>query len=191
MTDDLEMRFWGDCSNTFGEELKQLVYLDRMGFQSISTWRSPVSFDAGGKSFIDIGGGPCSALLKFENAGRRIVVDPGDYPSWVAHRYAQCKIIFTRGRGEDLLDYFTQLSLPTFDVALIYNCLQHVDSPERIIRNAKTVARELKMFEWIDIPPHDGHPWMLTESLLNEWTGQKGTVEEMNEGGCVGRAWYL
>lgn len=187
MVDDLEMRFWGNCSNTFGEELKQLVYLDRMGFHPSPTWRSPVSFDGGGKSYLDIGGGPCSVLLKFENAPRRAVVDPGDYPSWVATRYAQCSIIYVRSRGEEIGD----LTYPTFDVALIYNCLQHVEDPERIVRNAKTVAKGLKIFEWIDIPPHEGHPWMLTEALLNEWTGRKGTVEEMNESGCVGRAWYL
>jgi hypothetical protein len=187
MTDeDLEMRFWGDCCNTYGEETKQLVYLNRMGFKIAPTWRSPVSFDGDGKSFLDIGGGPCSVLLKFENVGRRIVVDPGNYPDWITKRYQQAGIEHVRLRAEEFKRDWIML-----DCALIYNCLQHVDDPRVIVENAIASSRELKMFEWIDIPPHEGHPHMLTEAMLNAWTGQHGTVEQMNQDGCVGRAWYI
>jgi len=188
-----ELSFWGDCSDTYGEETKQFVYMRKMGFRPTSTWRSPVSFNGMGKSYIDIGGGPCSILLKFINTGRRFVIDPCEYPSWVPHRYANCGILYARGPGEKLDRrarevFFGSLA---FDVAFIYNVLQHVDDPELIIKNALEISKELHMFEWIDIPPHPGHPQMLTAENLERWTGLKGTIEYINENGCVGKAWYV
>jgi hypothetical protein len=46
------------------------------------------------------------------------------------------------------------------------------------------------LFEWIDIPAHDGHPHELTEASLNEWIGQKGNVITLAESGCYGKAYY-
>jgi len=184
---DLEAQFWGDCSNTFAEELKQLVYLREMGFERKPTWRSQYSFDGGGRSFIDIGGGPCSVLLKFTNRKQAVVVDPGAYPPWVASRYAGAHIDLCTVRGEDALDVGG-----FYDVAFIYNCLQHVDDPEQIVKNARAMTRELRMFEWINVPPHDGHPHMLTETALSRWSGRQGVVKRFaGENECYGEAWIL
>ncbi len=184
--DDLESRFWGDCCNSYNEETKQLLYLKLMGFHPTPTWRTPYSFDGGGKSFIDIGGGPTSVLLKFENRKPSLVVDPGDYPSWVNARYGAANIVLLQARAEDLIES------SVFDVALIYNCLQHVDNPEKIIANAKACSKQLKMFEWIDTEPHEGHPQKLTEDALNRWSDQQGRVVELRgENECFGRAWIL
>ncbi len=187
-THDFERDFWSNCCNSYNEETKQLLYLKLMGFHPTPTWRTPWSFDGDGKSYIDIGGGPVSVLLKFENRkrGGSFVVDPGDYPNWVAARYGAADIMFLHARGEDIVD------ASTFDVALIYNCLQHTEDPERIIANAKACSKQLKMFEWIDTPPHEGHPQTLTEALLSSWSGQIGRVVTLNgENECYGRAWIL
>ena len=187
MADDLESRFWGDCSNTYGEETKQLLYLQLMGFQRVPTWRTQYAFDGEGKSYIDIGGGPCSVLLKFDNRSG-MVVDPAQYPAWVSHRYWDAGLNFFRHRGED----FPMPVNVKYHTALIYNCLQHCDDPAKVIANARACANELVMFEWIDMPPHEGHPHMLTEALLNEWTGQKGRVFDLKgQSECYGRAWVL
>jgi hypothetical protein len=187
-----ELSFWGDCSDTYGEETKQFVYMRKMGFHTAPNWRSPVSFDGRGKSYIDIGGGPCSVLLKFTNTKLRAVIDPCPYPDWVSHRYASCKIVHVRAPGEALnQEIVNTLFGKPFDVAFIYNVLQHVTNPETIIKNAIKAAKELHMFEWIDIPPHPGHPHMLTAENLEKWTGLKGHTENLNENGCVGRAWYV
>lgn len=193
-----ELSFWGDCSDTYGEETKQLVYMRKMGFRPTPTWRSPVSFDGMGKHYIDIGGGPCSILLKFVNVGRRMVVDPCSYPAWVRHRYEDCGLEYWRESGEEfimgriaVLEDVRIVDLNSvFDIAFVYNVLQHVSDPELIIKNALAASKELHVFEWVDIPPHPGHPHMLTAENLERWTGLKGTVEYLNEGGCVGKAWY-
>ena len=76
-----------------------------------------------------------------------------------------------------------------FDLALIYNCLQHVDDPEKIVANACAAAKELRMFEWINIPPHEGHPHELKADLLEKWAGRQGRVVDLPE--CGGVAWVL
>lgn len=187
--DDLEMRFWGDCTRSLGEELKQQVYAREMGFPLVSTWRSPFNWDAQGRSVIDIGGGPVSMLLKMENLAVGTVVDPGDYPDWVRARYDAAGITLLSRAGEDLPQW---MFVRKYALALIYNCLQHTSDPARIIANAHAVALELRMFEWIDIPPHPGHPQMLTAAALDEWAGRPGRVKQFDgENGCFGRAWIL
>lgn len=189
---NFEADFWGDCCNTYGEETKQLLYMKLMGFRIQKTWRSSFVFDGEGKSIIDIGGGPCSVLLKFENLSHGRVVDPGEYPAWVRDRYVEAGIDYYQERGEDQVRYVLGLK-PNFDIALIYNCLQHCDDPEKVIANAKATAQDLRMFEWIDIPPHEGHPHMLTEASLNRWVGGRPgkTIQLFGESECTGRAWYL
>ena len=77
-----------------------------------------------------------------------------------------------------------------WDEVWIYNCMQHAIDPGKIIANAKKAAPILRLFEWIDVPAHDGHPHELTEANLNEWIGQKGNVIQLAESGCYGKAYY-
>ena len=187
-----ESEFWGQCLNTYGEETKQFIYLDRMGFKRYHDGRGPFAFDAQGKSFIDIGGGPSSALLKFNNLGASVVMDPCPYPEWVYHRYQAAGITVLRTPAEDLNWPLEGSKVGLFDVALIYNCLQHTIDPEKIVRNAIKYSRELHVFEWINIPAHEGHPHELTQDALERWTGRKGTVEALyGQNECYGEAWFI
>jgi hypothetical protein len=182
----LEMDFWAGCRNTFGEETKQLLYLRKMGFSLAPTWRSQFAFDAGGKTMIDFGGGPVSVLLKFDNLGQQsAVVDPAPWPDWVRLRYEASNIALISMQAEDC-------GIRGYDIALVYNVLQHSVDPEKIVRNAVASAHRLYLFEWVDLPAHPGHPHELRVSDLERWTGQKGTTVQLNgESGCQGRAWYL
>ena len=83
-----EQGWWGNCVNTYGEEEKGLLYASRMGFQRHPDARTPYQFNGGSKSFLDLGGGPCSILLKFFNLAGGVVVDPCHYPDWVSERYS-------------------------------------------------------------------------------------------------------
>jgi len=176
---DYEKRYWGTCANTFEEDQKHYVYGPLMGLQQ--EW---VYFKLDNKSVLDIGGGPTSMLLKCWGLTRGKVVDPIDYPQWTKERYKYVNIDVDVKKGEDVLE-------TGWDEVWIYNCMQHALSPEKIINNAKIAAPVLRIFEWIDIPAHPGHPWMLTESLLDEWIGQKGQTIELNgDKGCFGKAYY-
>ena len=76
-----ETRFWSNeglglgATNSYHEELKQLIYAEKMGIQ-VDQWSR---IDLGSKSVLDVGGGPSSLLLKTYN-GKRKVIDPLDMP---------------------------------------------------------------------------------------------------------------
>jgi hypothetical protein len=173
-----EAAYWGDCTNTFDEEQKHYVYARCMGLE-----RKHFSFDVHSKRILDIGGGPVSMLLKCINLREGKVCDPLSYPDWVYERYKIKGITAAVIMGEDI-------SEAGWDEVWIYNVLQHAADPRRVIANACTAAPILRIFEWIDIPPHEGHPHMLTKPSLTEWLGQPGQVDDFKESGCFGRAFY-
>lgn len=182
-----ERDWWGNCANTYAEETKQLTYAHRMGLvNSPRDGMWPV-YDLQGKSVLDIGGGPTSMLLRCVNAGTCVVADPCSYPLWTRQRYADARIVVWECAGEELHHHSIG---GQFDEVWIYNVLQHTQDPERIIRHAQRAAPVIRIFEWIDIPPHPGHPQELKAEKLDSWLGGAGKVERMSENGCVGTAYY-
>lgn len=179
-------RLWhGACVNTFSEEAKQITYAHRMGLVNEPQDGHWPCYDLAGRSVVDIGGGPSSLLLKCFNAGRRLVVDPCVYPDWVTQRYDAADIALVRMAGEDLP------APGQYDEAWIYNCLQHTRDPQAIVRNARATAPVVRIFEWLDTPPHLGHPQTLRAALLDDWLEGTGTVERLEgENGCHGLAYY-
>lgn len=182
---NFEKKWWDDCTNTLGEELKQLEYAKRMGLV-LNKENGKIIIDGKGKSILDIGAGPVSMLLKVINSVDKVAVDPCCYPNWILNRYDEAGITFVDLKGEDL----NKLESDNFDEVWIYNCLQHVEDPEKIIKNAKKLGKTIRIFEWIDIPPHKGHPQELKADLLDEWLNGVGHVEELNTNGCIGKAYF-
>lgn len=181
-----ESEWWGTCANTFGEETKQITYAHRMGLVNNSVDGKWPVYDLSGISVLDIGGGPVSMLLKTVNGGNLVVLDPCKYPTWVHERYKAAGIFYRVVAGEDADDEISS----SFDEVWIYNVLQHVQDPEKIVANARKIGRSVRIFEWIDFPAHVGHPHELKAELLSSWLGGQGQTEQMNENGCVGRAFY-
>jgi hypothetical protein len=183
---------WWVCYNTLGEEIKQLVYAEKMGLRWFHDGKSPYNIDVEGKSIMDIGGGPVSMLLKCHNLKLGEVVDPCDYPEWIYARYEEAKINYTICKGEDILDVMEeeQWEDKVWDEVWIYNCLQHVDDLKKVVDNAKSLSKIIRIFEWIENGVSPGHPWDLTEELLNDLLGGVGKVEYVNQNGCVGKCYY-
>ena len=178
-----ERQLWGNCTNTFSEEQKQYIYAHYMGLDEYKTnWYGRIGWDFGNKVIADIGGGPCSMLLKAK-ASQRIVIDPCNYPRWVISRYSDNHILFYDGKAEVAVIFGV-------DICLIYNCLQHTENPSQVIKNALEFSKEVRIFEWIDTGVSDGHLHDLTEEKLNDWLKGKGKVEYINQPPCVGKAYY-
>lgn len=184
-----EKEWWGDCLNTFGEEEKQLTYFQKMGFKLVHNGKSPYNVDLDNKTVLDIGGGACSFLLKCLN--RPIgcyVIDPifKSTPQWVIQRYVEGGIIPIGVKAEEIGDQPGKV----FDEVWIYNCLQHVEDPEKIIQVAKEKAKIIRIFEWIGIADEHGHPHSLDVQSLNKWLGGEGKVEVLNQNTLRGKCYY-
>lgn len=151
---EFEKQYWNTCVNTFYEDKKQYTYANYMGVTRI--WDS---FDVQHKTILDIGGGPSSMLLRCVNLKKGKVIDPIDYPQWTKDRYAIHNVDVEVNYGENMDER-------GWDEVWIYNCLQHVEDPKKILLNALKAGKILRLFEWINIPPHPGHPHELTSSLF-------------------------
>lgn len=179
-----EKEWWGACLHTFGEEVKQLTYAHRMQIPQTSDDGKWPIYDLGGKSVLDIGGGPTSMLLKAINGGHLRVVDPCPYPPWVLARYEAAGIDYIAEGAE------RHLSVVGYDEVWIYNVLQHVVDPQECIETAKAHGKLLRIFEWVDAETNVGHPHSLSREKLDEWIGGTGTVEEIDENTAYGLAYY-
>jgi len=111
------------------------------------------------KTVIDIGCGPLSILQRV-CVKEGTAIDPIFYEE-LEDAYAKKGIKRIIMKGEEL-NTLTE----RYDEAWIYNCLQHVIDPSLILRNAMLLAPIVRIFEWTNIPPHEGHPQMLTQSIL-------------------------
>ena len=154
---DKEASYWGDCYSevAFGETCKQRMYMPAMGL--------PEFPDMQGKSVIDIGGGPVSMLLRCKNVRGR-VIDPIDWPEYVRDRYMMYGIDFDRAGGEE--DWPFACMVDPVDEIWIYNCLQHVNDPIKILDHAKKYSKKIRIFEWLYTAPDLCHPHSLTPELL-------------------------
>jgi len=59
-----------------------------------------------------------------------------------------------------------------------------------ILHNALQAGKIVRIFEWIDIPAHEGHPHELTRKNLDLWLGTKGNTVNLSESGCYGHAYF-
>ena len=185
-----EKGWWDTCANTYWEETKQFVYARLMGIMFQADERGPYFIDLHDKDILDIGGGPVSLLLKASKNSRRTVADPCDYPAWVGERYKAQGIDYNQIKGEDVDTITKDVK---YDEVWIYNCLQHVDDPEKIIQNAKNALKSggvLRIFEWINMPTNTAHPHSLTKESLDAWIGQSGGTASLSESGCFGEVYF-
>lgn len=184
-----EGAWWGDCTNTLGEELKQVAYAKRMGLRMFHNGKSPYNIDLQGVSVADLGGGPVSMLLKCVNRGRSMVVDPLVVPKWVRTRYRAANIGLVQIPAEDFdpLGHGGQ----RYDEVWLYNVLQHTFDPGAVIAAAKRAGRLIRIFEWINTAVNEGHPFAFDRSYLDAMLGGRGAVETLQgEANCYGECYY-
>lgn len=165
-----ESNWWSDCRNTFEEQLKQDRYAKYMRLDQFAAHRK--GFNLQGKSVIDVGGGPVSLLLRCWNVPRAVVIDPCTYPKWVMDRYKHVGIKYVKERAEE------STITESFDEAWIYNCLQHVQDPRKVVDFAKRVATVVRVCEHLNLGPTIGHPHKLTKDELDRFFGKSGLVAD-------------
>jgi glycosyltransferase involved in cell wall biosynthesis/SAM-dependent methyltransferase len=151
-----ERDWWGlEWAPHWDEEIeKQKAYFRLIGF--------PDDGDFGAKTVLDVGCGPVSQLTR-TNHGFSRGVDPLAVSDETLERYRDFGIEFLNIKAEEMpVDR-------TFDEVWMYNCLQHVDDPNEILRRMLACAHTgttFRIFEWIDLGVCPGHPQNLTETMF-------------------------
>lgn len=175
---ELELRWHGDCVNTYHEETKQLEYARGMGLP-VDEWDR---IDLAGRTVTDLGSGPASLLLKAHGFRVAYAVDPlmDRFPEWVRLRYQARGITPITALGE-------ALSLPPMEEVWVYNVLEHAADPEQVLTNALLHATKVvRVWEWIETQPDELHLNALRAEDLDRWLGGIGRVGVMKRGGCQG-----
>lgn len=179
-----EKSWWKNCSNTVWEDVKQINLAKYLGLKVVPNEYTQYRIPLNKQSVLDIGGGPSSLLLKCENYRYAVVADPCDYPEWVRERYKNARISNWKQKGESLIGE------NPFDEVWIYNCLQHTEDPEKIIRNAQKIGKIIRLFEWINTGVNAGHPHSFTKEWFEDRLHGEGKVVNLNENGLYGEAFY-
>lgn len=162
-----------NCANSYNEETKQYTYAHHMGLDEFATNNfGAKGWDFGNRSVLDVGGGPYSILLK-SKAKRKVVLDPLEYPNWTQVRYKECGVEVIKAKAEDI---DTVLKGQKFSTVLMYNVLQHVENPQKILSNVRKICEIIYFFDWIGIGDTAGHPNVLNAKDLDSWLGEKGSV---------------
>jgi len=174
--------WWGNCVNTLGYEVKQILYAEKIGLVRTETQNSPFIFDMSGASVFDFSGGPVSLLLKCVDCNGTLLEPTGSYPRWVYDRYTALGIEYVVELGENLI-------ATGYDEAWLVDCLQHTMTPELVLNNAKKSAKTVRVFEWINTISSADSPHIITENFLNRVLGVKGSVDYLNVFGYTGYAY--
>lgn len=154
-----ELSAWGSHiseESKKNEGIKQNIYIKHMGVVDEYTY----DLNLNNKSVIDIGGGPISILLRCSNFKKAVVVEPLFYSIDVELEYKSKSIDLWKMPAENLI------TTEHFDEVWIYNCLQHTMSPSKILKSVNQLGDIVRIFEWIDIEPHEGHPHKLSKELF-------------------------
>lgn len=161
---DFERRWWlGNPARWEDELTKQQFYADRMHFPAMTEpgWVAMgLRYDFEERTVLDVGCGPFS-LLQRSRVGTGVALDPIDYGPELEAGYVSRKLQRVIGPAEKMA------TTETFDEVWCYNCLQHVMDPMLILQKMKDCGIRIRLYEWLDIPPHQGHPQMLTEALFD------------------------
>jgi SAM-dependent methyltransferase len=172
---EFESDWWGlEPNERWNEEVaKQHTYAKLMEL--------PDDLDLGKPTkVLDIGCGPTSMLLRADRHGAKAVgVDPLPVSKNTLQRYKAANVQFINKKAEE--------GIPNkkFDEVWLYNVLQHTEDPSKILEQAAKVGSLIRIFEWVNTPPHVGHPHTLTEALFAKafegWDREKWDVGTLND----------
>ena len=167
-----ERKFWAYDKNVSYGQVKEQAYVPFLGLDKL---RKGPYFDLKGMSILDIGGGPVSLLLRCVNFSKGVVLDPCTFEDWILERYKKNDIEFIKHKAEDWEP--SQM----FDEVWIYNVLQHVQDPDKVVAMAKRAARKIRVFEWRETPLTGGHPHTFTTEDFDRLFGKRGNARNVTK----------
>ena len=175
-----ERGWWGTNPQPHWQEeiAKQETYARLMGL--------PPDLNLGSKRILDVGCGPVSMLLRATHGGG-LGVDPLLMSEETKAKYAAANVALHNGKAEELEPE------QRYDEGWIYNCLQHVEDPDKVMAMLLRSVESVRVFEWIDMPAYEGHLHTLTVEQFarwlpaDEWNCEIWNVGELRANGANGR----
>jgi glycosyltransferase involved in cell wall biosynthesis/SAM-dependent methyltransferase len=151
-----ERDWWGvEPQPHWDEEVaKQETYARLMGL--------PPDLDMGTRTILDVGCGPVSMLLRTTHGGAA-GVDPLTMSEETKAKFAGANVALHQSKAEDFEP------ARRFDEGWMYNCLQHVDEPNKVVAMLLRSVDSVRIFEWIDLPVCEGHPHTLRVEQFERW----------------------
>jgi len=122
-----------------------------------------LEFDLKGKSVIEIGPARMPTLTYCSGYSPSYIIEP---LAWLGSDewFNPKGIQFIREPAEDAI-------MPVVDEVWIFNLLQHVMDPVKIIEKSKAAAKTIRFFEPIDTTTDDAHPHILTKQFFVDMFG--------------------
>lgn len=179
-----EKAWWlGNPKQWANEKKKQEFYAERLDFpkmQDADQLAAGMLFDFKDAHVLDVGCGPFSLMLR-SRLGAGTGVDPIDYGPDLEQAYQTRGLQRIIGPAEKLA-----YDGPPFDEGWCYNCLQHVIDPAVILGHLAKHCRRVRLFEWLNIPAHEGHPHELRTDLFERaFPRETWEIERWEEGDSV------
>jgi SAM-dependent methyltransferase len=118
------------------------------------------------KRVLDIGCGPASLLLSYQGhyADGSVALDPLTFDEHDESSYAEAGITRHIGPAEEYADE------KKFDEVWLYNCLQHVQSPEQVCNVAKEhTMGAVRIFEYVAVPTDQLHLHTLMPNQIRQF----------------------
>jgi len=124
---------------------------------------------------LDVGGGPVSILLRTNKLrGNQhsgidvgVVIDPLIITEHQKLRYKYYGLNFIQDQAENINKYFLEKGY--FDECFIYNCLQHVENPLKILDRISFVSKKIRIAEPLYIPKDKLHIHTFDENYFNNY----------------------
>lgn len=165
----------------------QEQYIDAMGIRNDYFHAPDNSLNMSGLNVLDIGGGPSSILLRtnhlrgnqHEGLNAGVVIDPLLISEHQRLRYDYYGIKFIQDQAENIDQYYSENGY--FDECFIYNCLQHVLDPVKILDKATLVSKRIRIAEPLNIPTDHMHLHMFNKQYFDNYFSENiFEVHEVN-----------
>jgi hypothetical protein len=124
------------------------------------------------------------------NVSDRVIVEigPADFPALAYVQHAKGSMIIEPMPSEHLKRFGIPINTGMAedveyeaDEVWLFNVLQHVIDPHKIVERAKKQASVVRFFEPIDYGCDECHPWNLTEAMFREWFGDAVQIWEAGQ----------
>jgi len=141
-----------------------------------------------GKSIAEVGCGPYPSVL-YCSYSLAVLYEPLGYDALRVAAVDKEGVVWFQQAFEDVI------RPPHTDELWLFNCLQHVRDPEKVVEKAKETSRVIRFFEPIDFGTSEPHPHTFSIDDFTRWFGQAnrykgGSAEGFHTADCAYGSWY-